>query len=220
MVRDSASVLLDVTRHFPLQSRAIEHLDAVLLTHAHRDAAGGIAALRGWWRGRGIGPIPVYSHPGTLAVLEARYARLDHCRLLGVEPGRRLRIGGFAVSAVEVPHAGDPRFPTFAWRIAAGATALVYASDVARLTPELESFSSGAAVLLLDGAMWGRALFFHLRADHALPVVCNWQVERILLTQIGRSAAAHEQLERQVRALCPRAGPAYDGLELRLCGAP
>ena len=160
--------------------------------------------------------IPVYLHTLTLAALESRYARLDHCRLLPVEPGRRQRIGDFDVCALEVPHAADPRFPTFAWRLDSGATALVYASDVARLTPELERFSRAATVLVLDWAMWGRPLFSHLRADPALPMVCRWQVERILLTQIGRTAPAHEQLEREVRALCPRARPAWDGLELRL----
>ena len=215
LVRDGAAVLLDVTRDFSVQSAAIERLDAVLLTHAHRDAAGGIGALRRWWRGRGVAaPIPVYSHPRTLAAIESRYARLDHCRLLPAEPGRPFRVGDFEISALEVPHAADPRFPTFAWPLGSDATSVVYASDVARLTLELERFSRGATVLVLDGAMWGRPLFTHLRADQALPIVCGWPVQRILLTQIGRTAPAHEQFERQVRGLCPRARPAYDGLEL------
>jgi len=219
LIRDGAAVLVDVTRDFAVQAQAIGQLDAELLTHAHRDAAGGIGALRRWWRGQGVAaPIPVYSHRRTLAALESRYVRLDHCRLLPVEPGRRFRVGSLAVSAAEVPHAADPRFPTFAWRLASGGTALVYASDVARLTPQLERFSRGAALLVLDGAMWGRPLFSHLRADHALPVVCGWQVQRILLTQIGRTALGHEQLERQVQALCAKARPGYDGLELRLSG--
>jgi phosphoribosyl 1,2-cyclic phosphate phosphodiesterase len=215
LVGDGATVLVDLTRDFRVQSAAIERLDAVLLTHAHRDAAGGVGALRRWWRAHGIAAaIPVYSHARTLAALESRYVRLDHCRLVPAEPGQPLRVGDFEASALEVPHAADPRFPTFAWRLESAAAALVYASDVARLTPELERFSRGATVLVLDGAMWGRPLFSHLRADQALPVVCGWQVERILLTQIGRTAPAHEQLERQVRALCQRARPAWDGLEL------
>ena len=58
----------------------------------------------------------------------------------------------------------------------------------------------------------------HLRADRALPIVCKWDVERIVLTQIGRAAPPHERFEREVKALCPRAAPAYDGLELPLAG--
>jgi phosphoribosyl 1,2-cyclic phosphate phosphodiesterase len=217
LVCEGAIVLLDCTRDFRAQSAPIERLDAVLLTHAHRDAAGGIPALRGWWRQRQLSePIPVYAHPRTLALLQSRYTRLEHCRLLPVEPWQPLRLAGLEVSALEVPHAADPRFPTFAWRLASSAAALVYASDVARLTPELERFARGATVLVLDGAMWGRPLFSHLRADQALPVVCGWQVEHIVLTQIGRTAPAHEQLVRRVHALCARARPGWDGLELRL----
>jgi hypothetical protein len=65
--------------------------------------------------------------------------------------------------------------------------------------------------------MWGRTLFSHLRADHARPVVRGWQVDRILLT---RSAVPRQRTSSSsgVRALCPKARPAYDGLELRLAG--
>jgi ribonuclease BN (tRNA processing enzyme) len=143
---------------------------------------------------------------------------LDHCRLIAVEPGQVFRVGGVEVSAVEVPHAADPRFPTFAWRLRSGGAGVVYASDVARLTVELERFARGASLLVLDGAMWGRPLFSHLRADQALPLVCKWDVGRIVLTQIGRTAPPHERFEREVKAMCPSAIPAYDGLTLRVAG--
>ena len=64
--------------------------------------------------------------------------------------------------------------------------------------------------------MWDRPLYSHLRCDRALPVVCDWDVRRIALTQIGRSAPPHDRLARRVRALCAKALPAYDGLELDL----
>ncbi|MDQ4130645.1 MAG: MBL fold metallo-hydrolase, partial [Actinomycetota bacterium] len=37
-----ATVLIDATRHLPAQVEGVNHLDALLLTHAHRDASGGI----------------------------------------------------------------------------------------------------------------------------------------------------------------------------------
>jgi phosphoribosyl 1,2-cyclic phosphodiesterase len=218
LVRDDVALMIDVTRSFRHQACWVDRLDAVLLTHGHRDAIGGVAALGRWWRARGGDPIPVFAHPLTLARLESMFARLDHCRLVPVEPAQPFRCGGLVVWALEVPHAADPSFPTFAWRLARDRTAVVYASDVARLTPELERFSRGAMLLVLDGAMRGRSLFSHLRADRTLPIVCDWDVGAIRLTQIGRTAPPHERLERAVRALCPKARPAYDGLELPIPG--
>jgi hypothetical protein len=62
--------------------------------------------------------------------------------------------------------------------------------------------------------MWRPTLFSHLRVDQAVPVACAWEVERIMLTQTGRTAPPHERFEREVRSLCARAVPAHDGLEL------
>jgi ribonuclease BN (tRNA processing enzyme) len=83
----------------------------------------------------------------------------------------------------------------------------VYASDVARLTTGLRRFCDGAALLVIDAALWRRRIFSHLAIDEALPELCRWRVERILLTHIGRTAPPQEQLARAVAKLCPRAQP-------------
>jgi phosphoribosyl 1,2-cyclic phosphodiesterase len=209
-----AAVLIDVTRDFEDQARDIERIDAILLTHAHRDASGGIPQLRRWCARHGRGAIDTYMSDATRRTLRARYSRLDHCRLVSVAAGPAVRIAGLSVSAAEVPHAREPGARTFAWRLSTNASSVVYASDVARLTGRLERFAAGASVLVLDGAMWRRRLFSHLTIDEALPEVCDWRVGSIVLTQIGRSAPAHGRLERAVAALCPRACPAHDGLEI------
>jgi hypothetical protein len=70
------------------------------------------------------------------------------------------------------------------------APALVYASDVAAVEPPLARLARGAQLLVIDGAMWRRRLFSHLTIDRELPALCRWQVDRILVTQIGRTALA------------------------------
>ena len=47
---------------------------------------------------------------------------------------------------------------------------------------DLRDLADRADLLLLDGAMYRRAIFSHLRIDEAVPVVCGWRVQRILLT--------------------------------------
>lgn len=148
-------------------------------------------------------------------MIRQRSRRLERCRLRAIASGESTRVGAFSVSALTVPHARDPRFETFAWRVASGTRTVVYASDITHLTDELR-FSAGSAALVLDGAMWRRRLFSHLTIGDALPIACPWPVESIILTQIGRSAPRHQQLERQVVALCPNALVAYDGVAVSL----
>jgi phosphoribosyl 1,2-cyclic phosphodiesterase len=204
-------VLIDVTRDFDVQSRRVPRLDTVLVTHAHRDASGGIPALGRWLTARA--PVPVLAAPDTISALQHRYRRLEHCDFVPIPPGTRRRIGSWTVDPVEVPHAADPGVPTYAWRLRGAAGTLVYASDVAGLTTELRRFAAGADALVIDGATWRRTIYTHLRIDRDLPAICDWDVGRIVLTQIGRSAPPHERLAREVRRLCRRARPAYDGLE-------
>lgn len=216
LVAEGLRVLIDVTRDFAEQQREIQGLDAVLLTHAHRDASGGLSALRAWWRERSEVPLPVYASAATIAALRRRIRLVDHCDFNEVTAGRRRRLGPLTVTALTVPHARERRYPTFAWKLSAGGATLVYASDVARLTPELERFAAGASLLVIDGAMWGRSLFSHLTIDAELPRLCGWRVERILLTQIGKTVPRHDQLVGDAVQLCEKAAPAFDGMELRL----
>ena len=211
-------VLLDATRDFHEQQADVPgSLDAVLLTHAHRDACGGLPTLREWHeRGTRDGSVPVYASTATIAAVRRRLRGVEQGEFVAVRPRQRRRIGALTVTALTVPHARERWAPTFAWRLAAGGRRLVYASDVARLTPELRRFAEEATLLVIDGAMWGRQLFSHLTIDRELPKLCAWRVKRILLTQIGSTAPRHERFAQEVSALCPRAAPAYDGLEVTL----
>lgn len=221
LVRDAAtSILIDATRHFAQQAHLLDRVDALLLTHAHRDASGGIPALRPWLHGRGIDQLRVLAHPDTIAAIEARYRQLDHCNFVPTPARSRRRIGAWTAEALEVPHASESHFPTYVWRLRGktprSTATVIYASDVATLTPELERFSRGAGTLVVDGATWRRRIFSHLRIDEDLPRLCAWDVGQILLTQIGRSAPPNGTLTRLVAGLCPRARPAYDGLVVRV----
>jgi hypothetical protein len=84
------------------------------------------------------------------------------------------------------------------------------------VTLELERFCQGAAVLILDGAIWRRTLFSHLTIEESHPHVRGWSIDSIFLIQIGRSVPPHAELQRKVAAICAGARAAYDGLVVRI----
>jgi phosphoribosyl 1,2-cyclic phosphodiesterase len=214
LVRERGTALLiDVTRHFDRQAAEVDAIDAILLTHAHRDACGGLAQLRRWCAAHGVDAVPIHAAEATIRSVRRRFARLDHCDFVTIRAGSPVHIGPFTVTAIGVPHAREADIPTHAYRVESRSV-LVYASDVAHLTSDLRAACDGAGTLAIDGAMWGKRLFSHLTIDAELEELCRWPPREIVLTQIGRTAPPHDTLEREVERRCARARPAYDGLEI------
>lgn len=207
------AILIDATRDFAEQVRRIAAVDVVLLTHAHRDATGGILQLDRWLRSR----IPVWASHGTVEALRARHRRLVHLDLRAAPSRSPIDWRGSRFVPLLVPHARD--CTTFAWRIECGNASIVYASDVARLTRSLEMLCENCDLLVLDGAMWRRRIYTHLEIAATVHVVKRWSARRILFTQLGRSTPDHAVLDRWLRGIDPRIGAAYDGLEIEV-GAP
>lgn len=212
--RPRSALLVDVTRDVATQLAEVSDVDGVVITHGHRDASAGVPALRD---ALGDGPpVTVAASPQTLQVLRGRDGRLEHIAPREVEPGEQVQLASWTLTAIDVPHANRPRFRTYASRLASSGRCIVYASDVGELTDGLRDLATGVDLLILDGAMSRRSIFSHLRIEQAVPIVCGWDVARILLTQIGRTAPPHEELEGIVSDLCPRAAPAYDGMTVEL----
>jgi phosphoribosyl 1,2-cyclic phosphodiesterase len=204
------AILIDATRDFAEQVRRIAAVDVVLLTHAHRDATGGILQLDRWLRSR----VPVWATHRTVEALRTRHGKLVHLDLRAAASRSPIEWGGSHFVPLLVPHARD--CTTFAWRIECGNASIVYASDVARLTRPLEMLCDHCDLLVLDGAMWRRRLYTHLEIAATVQVVKRWSARRILFTQLGRSTPDHAVLDRWLRDIDPRIGAAYDGLELEV----
>lgn len=216
LIQDKLNILIDVTRHFSIQSENIKRLDCILLTHGHMDACGGIGQLRAWHKKRqNIKPVPVYAHPQTIKIIQKKFRLLDHCQFYPVTTGQTIRLNSWTITPLLIPHSKDPKFPTFAWKLKKNQIT-IYASDMAELTKEFKKFCQEADYLIIDGATWKRKIYSHLRVDKDLPEICRLGVNQIMLTQIGKSAPAYEKFQKEVAKICPKALPAYDGLKLSI----
>lgn len=224
LIKNGASILIDVTRDFSKQANLISHLNYVFLTHGHQDACGGIKQLDDWLQDKKASPVFVYAHPKTIAVIESRYKAslfsnenklLTHCQFVAVSENQHIKIADLKAIPLEVPHSFNAKFPTFAWKFREAKT-VVYASDIAALTKKFKTFCKGADLLIIDGATWRRKIFSHLRADESLPEICRWNIGKIILTQIGKSAPKYEELEKEVKKICSKVRSSFDGMKIRL----
>lgn len=199
------NILIDTTRDFQKQIKDYK-IDAVLLTHGHKDACAGIKKLPSGIR--------VFAHPKTLARIKTSFKPAG-LKLIPVKETQKMKIGPWTAIAYEVPHTKDQRFPTYAWKLSAKKT-IIYASDIAFITEDFKKICDGTDLLIIDGSTWKRKIFSHLRVDEDLPKLCRLNICRIILTQIGKSTPPHEKFKKEITKICPRAAPAYDSLIVTL----
>lgn len=171
-------------------------IDAILLTHAHRDAVGGIKLLAQRWRRFRYRRIPVFARKATIAriadpMLDGAF---ELHALRGASP---VPVNGMRIVPFPVVHVDDPRFPTdgflFGYHLA-------YASDIGRLPKRIVALLSGVQTIVLDGAYWfGLRFSNHLAPDQAIDYARASKARRLILTQIGHSYPPHDQAQKQVR---------------------
>lgn len=197
-----------------LTGARVGQIDAVLLTHAHLDAAGGLRALNAWAERRGL-TIPVYTEKSTML----RYGAFPNLTYKFVKAGGVERIGTTSVRFFRVRHSSAPGFPTLGFRIGTFA----YASDAASVPSPSLRILHGVADLVLDGTFWfGTNYRGHMRVDETVRVARWIGVPRLYLTQTGHTYPPHAQAETIIKDFARTHAPeldvtlTWDGLHLKL----
>jgi len=217
LIRSDVNFLIDVTNDFKSQSKLVHFLDAVLVTHGHRDAIGGMAKLDDWL-GRRKERVNCYAHPRTIRIVQKKFPKIVNINFQPIKAGRRLRLSK-KVEIVPFPvlHSIQKGFPAFGFRIFFGKENLIsYASDTREIGRRLERNVRGSEILILDGALWGQTLPAHLDVKKIINKVCEWEVGRIYFTQIGNAVPRYEIFKKWLAANCKKAFSAYDGLKINV----
>lgn len=204
-------ILIDATQFFITQSKKIKRLDAIVITHGHGDACWGIPYLDIWIGKHQQNKIPLYSHPTTIAIIRKRFPDTKNLDFIPVKPYSKLEICGTPITFFPVKHSMQKGYPTYGFLFG---KQLAYASDVAGWNKKTEKIMQQAETLIIDGAMWQVTMPAHLTLPDIIPLLCPWPNKRLIFTQIGNTAPDYEILKEEIEKRCPKALPAYDGMQI------
>ena len=207
------SLIIDTATEFRLQAvrERINHLDAVLLTHAHADHLHGLDDIRPLCRKK---PIPVYGTEHTLQELRQRFSYIFHPKQEGgglprlelrtVEGYIPFQVEGIHVLPLPVKHG---ELDILGYRIGN----LAYITDCSAIPSRTMEQLENLEVLVLD-ALRKKPHPTHFSISEALEVIQILRPKQAFFTHL-----CHDVEHNEIKKELPRGvAPSYDGLELDL----
>lgn len=212
---NNRNIVIDTGPDFRYQmlSHRVGRLDAVLMTHSHKDHIAGLDDVRAF-NYLQQQSIPIFSTRATHNRLEKefyyafsdyKYPGAPQLELEEIEAGQSFDLYGKRIMPVEVMHF---KMPVLGFRI----DNFAYITDAKTLSDDTIELLSGVDTLVLN-ALQRDPHISHLTMDEAIAVSRKIKPKQTLLTHIGHRFGTHSQIESW---LPPEIRPAYDGLTLTI----
>jgi phosphoribosyl 1,2-cyclic phosphodiesterase len=201
----------------------VRTLDAVVLTHAHADAAGGLDDLRDWTNNNRQASVPIFVRPEDVrdTLSHTAFYLVDRSKATSGGSTARLQFTEVADSPFEVHALRFTPLPVWHGRpyTANGyrVGGLCYIPDVGEVPPETRPLIQGCDLLILDALRPLRTHGSHLTIEQAIEEVRRLRPKRALFTGMCHDIV-HERTDAMLRGLKDSDGLdislAYDGLTL------
>ncbi|MGM9819915.1 MAG: MBL fold metallo-hydrolase [Candidatus Onthomorpha sp.] len=190
----------------------IDRIDAILVTHSHRDHVGGLDEVRSF-NYLQQKPMPIYAnkeaaqgikHEYSYAFEQNQYPGLPQFDLRIITPQDTITVNELTIQLIEVMHY---RLPTLAYRLGNFA----YITDAKTISDKEKAKLKDLDILVVN-ALREEEHFSHFNLQEALQLIEQVQPHRAYLTHISHFMGFHDQVNQR---LPDNVQLAFDTLQLR-----
>lgn len=213
------NILIDASPDFLNQAKQnkLKKIDAVLITHPHQDAYGGIGQLNNWLKSS----TPIYCQKQTWLIIKRKFSNLSKLQFKEIKPYKQFKINNQIILPLQVEHSiiNENKFPTLTYKIGN----LIYCSDVKKIPDRSLKHFKNINTLILDSAMYfDKQIFSHLNTADSILFAKKVGAKSLYLTQIGHSYPPFKIAEKEINEfykinkIKTKVHLAYDGEKINI----